>query len=312
MLDNLNLVDLKSVAEPTVKLIMTLCKGLAMPLQPVLTYLNGKAEANRFLTMQKAKTDAEVYHNEKLAESNAVLLDRQLAREAKRQNNIKDVAEIAAKELATRPMVSKEEVYTDWITKFINIAEDVSDDELKIIWGKILAGEVRTPGSYSLRTLETLKNLSRKEAELFTRACNLACGYKDHVLINERHESNFGFGMTFDEVSTLMEAGLLSSSFETNESFTVENGTFAIVYQDHVLIITPQNTHEANACVLLFTTAANEIYSIVSKTFDMDNVKYIASYFKKRNETKVQLAKIQNINENWPKGDCPWRADAAA
>jgi hypothetical protein len=38
---------------------------------------------------------------------------------------------------------------------------------MKRIWGRILAGEVRGPGSFSVRCLDIVRNLSKAEAELF-------------------------------------------------------------------------------------------------------------------------------------------------
>lgn len=298
MLDNLSLVDLKALKKPLVKLIDTLGKGMGMLYQPLFTYLAGKADANRYLTMEKAKTDAEVYRNEALAKSKYILQERVLAREARRQNNIKEVAEIAANELKGQELVSEKPVSKDWITRYINTVEDVSDEELKTIWGKILAGEVKSPGSYSLRTLETLKNLSRKEAELFTKACQYASGYTNHSILVEKNEPDFGIEMNYDEISALMDAGLLLNSFLTSQSFELEDGKFPVVYQEYVILVSVPNKDLANADVLLFTTAANELYPIVGKKLNIDNVRFIASYFKRRKATKVEWAKLKQVNED--------------
>lgn len=298
MLDNLSLVDLKALEKPLLKLIDTLEKGMGMLYQPLFTYLSGKADANRYLTMEKAKTDAEIYHNETLAKSQEILQERMLAREARRQHNIKDVVEIAANELKGQESVSEKPVSEDWITRYVNTVEDVSDEELKTIWGKILAGEVKSPGSYSLRTLETLKNLSRKEAELFTRACQYASGYTNHSIIFEKNEPDFGIGMNYDEISALMDAGLLLNSFMTSQSFQLEDGKFPVVYQEYIILVSVPNKDLANADVLLFTTAANELYPIVGKKLDMDNMRFIASYFKRRKATKVEWAKLKQVNED--------------
>ena len=55
-------------------------------------------------------------------------------------------------------------VSDDWLLRWRDYAAGVSSDELQSIWGKVLAGEVKAPGRYSLRTLEFLKNLSQEEA----------------------------------------------------------------------------------------------------------------------------------------------------
>ncbi|MCR4467791.1 DUF2806 domain-containing protein [Burkholderia sp. SCN-KJ] len=53
----------------------------------------------------------------------------------------------------------------DWLKRWRDSAASISSDELQSLWGKVLAEEVKAPGTYSLRTLDFLKNLSRDEAE---------------------------------------------------------------------------------------------------------------------------------------------------
>src|ERR1700738_406886 len=42
---------------------------------------------------------------------------------------------------------------------------------LQELWGKVLAGEIEQPGSYSLRALDVLSAMTQKEAERFVAAC---------------------------------------------------------------------------------------------------------------------------------------------
>ena len=52
----------------------------------------------------------------------------------------------------------------DWLYRWRDSASDVSEEELQALWGRVLAGEVKSPGTFSLRTLQFLKNLSKEEA----------------------------------------------------------------------------------------------------------------------------------------------------
>lgn len=83
------------------------------------------------------------------------------------ESNIENVLEAASKELQQVESVSDEPVDDDWITRFFSKAKDVSNEEMHFIWGRILAGEVQKPGSFSLRTLDIISNLTQKEAEAF-------------------------------------------------------------------------------------------------------------------------------------------------
>ena len=71
----------------------------------------------------------------------------------------------------------------DWFMRFYDGCGNISNEELQAIWAKILAGEVRKPGSYSYRTLETLKNISSIEAKLFASICNVCLKTRDYVFI---------------------------------------------------------------------------------------------------------------------------------
>ncbi|RQT38655.1 DUF2806 domain-containing protein [Burkholderia contaminans] len=54
---------------------------------------------------------------------------------------------------------------SDWLRRWRDNAACVSSDELRSLWGNVLAEEVKAPGAYSLRTLDFLKNLSKDEAQ---------------------------------------------------------------------------------------------------------------------------------------------------
>lgn len=53
----------------------------------------------------------------------------------------------------------------DWLFRWRDYAGDVSNESMQNLWGRILAGEVKSPGSFSLRTLEFMRNLSQEEAK---------------------------------------------------------------------------------------------------------------------------------------------------
>lgn len=96
--------------------------------------------------------------------------DRLSMIEAERQKNIDKVTLFALREAAKiTNTASKKPVDKDWLNRFLNVSQDVSEEQMQEVWGKVLAGEVNNPGSFSLRSLELLKNLSQEEAELFRK-----------------------------------------------------------------------------------------------------------------------------------------------
>ena len=60
-------------------------------------------------------------------------------------------------ELKDETAVADKSVDIDWISRLFNIVEDIGNEEMQYIWGKILAGEIKNPGKFSLRTLDTIR-----------------------------------------------------------------------------------------------------------------------------------------------------------
>lgn len=68
----------------------------------------------------------------------------------------------------------EEKVDDDWLYRWRDYASDVSSEDMQRLWGSLLAGEVKKPGTYTLRCLEFMKSLSHKEAKLIEKASSLA------------------------------------------------------------------------------------------------------------------------------------------
>ncbi|RSB14968.1 DUF2806 domain-containing protein [Citrobacter farmeri] len=59
----------------------------------------------------------------------------------------------------------EKQIDKDWIHRWRDNVYQVSSDEMQLLWAKILAGELKSPGKFSLRTMEFLKNLTVDEAK---------------------------------------------------------------------------------------------------------------------------------------------------
>lgn len=94
-------------------------------------------------------------------------LVRNLLQETHRQQNIETIIGQASLALSEDAKISDEPVEEDWINDFFENCKDIGDADMQAIWGKILAGEVAQPGSYSRRTLATLKVMKSTDISLF-------------------------------------------------------------------------------------------------------------------------------------------------
>jgi hypothetical protein len=56
------------------------------------------------------------------------------------------------------------EIDDDWLNLFVRLCEDKSSEELQQLFGRILSGEIRRPGSFSLRTVQLMSTISKQDA----------------------------------------------------------------------------------------------------------------------------------------------------
>jgi hypothetical protein len=66
------------------------------------------------------------------------------------------------------------EIDDDWLNFFARLSEDKSSEELQRLFGKILSGEIRKPGSFSLRTAQIMATISKQDAELLSNLLSYA------------------------------------------------------------------------------------------------------------------------------------------
>jgi hypothetical protein len=155
------------------KLIETIGHQVGLFLEPVHIRRKGQAEADSKVAMATAQAEvAAIKLQNKIMlreiQDRADERMRQLA--IRRQQAVELIAIKAAHELP--PNVSTEPVDQDWVAQFFSCCQDVNDEQMQSLWARILAGEVAKPGSFSALTLNVVRNLGHKDAELFTRFCS--------------------------------------------------------------------------------------------------------------------------------------------
>lgn len=154
--------------------------------------------------------------------------------EQKRQGNIAATVAEAAAELGDKT-VNERAPDHDWTARFFGYVQDVSSADIRRIWAKILAGEVQCPGSVSLRTLSILRNMSRREAELFTEAMR----YRIDDLILRKYCLNSSNTLTsHDLYFTFENMGLFYSPVDTRPARSISlgnTGTKEMVSADYIL-----------------------------------------------------------------------------
>lgn len=170
-----DLVTLASVAGGSafgIKLLNTVANGIGGLWEPI--HAKRMAAVERDANQSQAETDAEIAMVKAQSDADVQELairtgERLFKLELRRQKNIETILAKAAQE--SHVSVSDKPVSEDWTVNFFESCKDIADDEMQRLWGKILAGEVVRPGSFSLRTVQFVKMLTTDEAALFKRLC---------------------------------------------------------------------------------------------------------------------------------------------
>ena len=145
--------------------------------------------------------------------------------EQKRQSNIGAIVQQAALEVGDK-QAQDHEVDHDWTARFFTEIQDVSSEEMQSLWAKVLAGEVERPRRTSIRTLDILRGLDQRTANLFRKLCSACVSINPDGshFIDARVPSLGGnagenvlqqYGLNFGNLNVLNEHGLVISDYNS-------------------------------------------------------------------------------------------------
>lgn len=93
----------------------------------------------------------------------------------------------------------------DWLNYFSSHAEQASSERLQDTWARVLAGEIRKPGSFSFRTLQFVSLLDQNTAKIIEEVADEVF---DGVMIP--FAQRFGYTPFFGQIAYLRECGILT------------------------------------------------------------------------------------------------------
>lgn len=86
-----------------------------------------------------------------------------------------------------------EDISDDWLNRFRESACQKSSEEAQELFSKVLEGEIRKPGSISLKSLTTLADIDQNVALYFKAFCSLCLVYLDDPNLYYKTQSNSYF-----------------------------------------------------------------------------------------------------------------------
>lgn len=279
----INASDVLGLGKGIEKLIDAVSKGLGTFYQPIHKVRMAKASAKEIRYLSEAINEnlnlPMLYNNGDLSidsQSAEELIQRTgnrfLFQELKKQQNIEAVVAVAYTELENEENISSTSIDQDWIIRFFNSVEDVSNEEMQRIWGKVLSGEIKRPTTFSLRTLTQLKNMNQKDAELFSRIISFAFITDGRLCLPGATELLMEYDINIKDILDLEEAGLIYSnllscsykiSIKDNETLTNRNLVCLLSSESEVAV-------EFQTQLFSFTKAGSELFFITESDSNND------------------------------------------
>ena len=184
------------------------------------------------------------------------------------------------------------EIDDDWIESWRRGAAERSQGEMRETFARILAGEIRAPGTFSIKTLHTVGGLGQSTAHIFRKAASLRVGMEleispgspPHVLdaripaLGGQLGANclLSEGLGYDHLINLTENGLLHSDYNSWNTYIpamphpeigLKGGTIPFVHQGQRWALVPLPGFNAVSGLKIygakFTTVGQELLGIV-------------------------------------------------
>lgn len=277
----------KAFVEPCEKLIVAVQNAIGKAYEPRHIKKLADAKAYEISTIGQAMRDNSdipiVY------EKGSIALDttdfdhfvkrteaRLAYQELTKQRNIESVANQAYLLLEGCSPVENTPVDIDWLLRFFNSVQDISNVEMQRLWARTLAKEVLSPNTVSLRTLAILAQMTVVEARLFEFLSKYVLHCKntppslpdDYFIFSDKVIQEMT-KLTFPEIFQLDEMGVLSSNSFVRISFEVPpHTTEYISLQDKKVIEIKNNGDipcEVSHSAYILTTAGRELLLAISE-----------------------------------------------
>lgn len=302
---------MKDFISPIEKLMDIVSRGVGKVYEPCNIKRLAKARAYEIRTVGQAmlETSGVPISYDKEVQANSEDFDELVKRtqnrmafqEIQKQSNIEAVIGNAYMSLEGEEAVINEPVDTDWILRFFNSIEDIGTNEMQELWAKVLAGEIKKPKTFSLRTLETLRNMTKEEAELFQRICDYVFSWNgskfflnDDIFMKE-------INISYESILQLEECGLINASPLLAINAKLEPDKAAFLHNDTLLVVlNPIVEHEVPISISRFklTSAGMEIARIFEKQMSNEVLELIAKNLKRMiTNAEVTLHRIDSLSD---------------
>lgn len=230
-------------------------------------FLRRNTQAQEFEKI-KANKFAEVAND--LLESGKMTLT-----EYYKTKNFLKIAEMADSMVQEKRNNSIDKRYSfDWFIRYYEASGNISDKEMQVLWAKILAGEIEKPSSYSLRTLDILRNISKEEAKCFIKICNASIKIESEKYVIPADQDYLSKnGIDYSDILMLEEIGLINSGSGIHINDDLESNSESIFYMYGSLIVKAIASEKTKISLRVypFTNVGNELATLIDRESNEEN-----------------------------------------
>ena len=209
--------------------------------------------------------------------------------ELERRMNLDQIAFTALEEAANDRdhNIDEEPIDPDWFVQWRNRARDVSNEEMQLLWARVLNGQAKEGGSFSIHAMDFLSRMSRKDAELIELLGRFVIG--NSVVYSKAIDGGIPLlqkhGLTFARLLYLAEIGILSRV----DGLNTLGGSFSFVHggnseralarcHDKVLVFYRKSAEQNQITVVGYpvSTIGREILSLAQCSAVLGYLKSVA------------------------------------
>ena len=147
----------------------------------------------------------------------------------------------------------------DWMNVFEAHAERANSEELRSLWGRVLAGEIRHRGAYSLRSLQFISLLDQNLAALVDKIGGF--------IVNESVIPDliyFRRSPGLDELLTVADLGLVATDKSSEVSVPTSGPAHMKLGSDRVIRFTAIGNKQYRIAGAIITHLGKEIFPLVN------------------------------------------------
>ena len=186
----------------------------------------------------------------------------------------------------------------DWLHRWRDSASKVSSETLQTLWGRVLAGEVKAPGAFSLRTLEFLKNLSQEEARRIEKLAPFVID--NSFVFSDNQDALESEGISFSSLVELQDLGMITQAMAgLRVTLQIPRSGRGLFSYNRVLIVTPdaEKNAELNLAVYRLTSLGSQVLRLGSFTTRDTYFRSVGEEIK-RQGFKVVLARYVPVTDS--------------